>query len=369
MPDRGLPFLLVLVPLVTGCTVSQHGTTTQLAQHTSAVSSVPCGAEFEAAEEVSPPSVQLASLRAVSLPEKASSQFAPLTPGMPRVEQYRIRNGDVVSVKFIKNPELDLATPLYPDGKLFLPLIGEIAAQGLTLPELRTVIGQQYRDFIAQTGYGEVLKEGDYFELRFIYNPELNLGVRIRSDGKISLPLLGEIQAAGSRPSELYQQLLKGYAKHLTDPDLALLVGPDTARKIFADEPFISVTLAKSADQEIFVGGEVFSPKAVKFEGQLSVLQAIMQAGGIKETGDLSRVVILRRGQFEQDNWVQTDLTDPLSGRSIKNDLVLRSGDVVIVPMSGIAKVDLFVKQYIRDVLPLQSNFNLTIIPVDTGQR
>jgi hypothetical protein len=89
-----------------------------------------------------------------------------------------------------------------------------------------------------------------------------------------------------------------------------------------------------------------------------------MQAGGVKETGDLSRVVVLRRGQFEQVNWSQIDLSHPLSGKSLENDLTLHSGDVVVVPMSGIAKVDLFVKQYIRDVLPLQSSFSLTIRPV-----
>jgi polysaccharide export outer membrane protein len=246
-------------------------------------------------------------------------------------------------------------------------MVGEIQAVGTTLPALRTTLSQQYKHFIAQTGYGEVLREGDYFDLRFVYNPELNLGVRIRSDGKISLPLLGEVEAAGQRPAELYQHLLTQYGKHLTDPDLALLVGPDTAKKIFADEPFIAVTLAKSADQRIFVGGEVMNAKVVQFEGQISTLQAIMQAGGVKDTGDLSQVVVLRRGQFEQANWARTDLSDPLSGKSLENDLLLHDGDVVIVPMSGIAKVDLFVKQYIRDVLPLQSSFNVTVIPVDSS--
>jgi polysaccharide export outer membrane protein len=308
--------------------------------------------------------VQLASAADVALPQDASLEN---TTGTIQSGLYRLRYGDVVSVKFVRNPELDTTTAVRPDGNISLPMIGEVQAMGTTLPALRTTLSQQYKHFITQTGYGEVLREGDYFDLRFVYNPELNLGVRIRSDGKISLPLLGEIEAAGQRPAELYQHLLTQYGKHLTDPDLALLVGPDTAKKIFADEPFIVVTLSKSAAQRIFVGGEVTNAKVVQFEGQISTLQAIMQAGGVKDTGDLSQVVVLRRGQFEQANWARTDLSEPLSGRSLANDLLLSDGDVVIVPMSGIAKVDLFVKQYIRDVLPLQSSFNVTVIPVDSS--
>ncbi|MBI3060294.1 MAG: hypothetical protein HYY81_13515, partial [Deltaproteobacteria bacterium] len=97
--------------------------------------------------------------------------------------------------------------------------------------------------------------------------------------------------------------------------------------------------------------------------------QAIMQAGGVKETGDLSRVVILRRGKFEQGEWIQTNLSNPISGKSLQNDIALRDGDVVVVPMTGIAKVDLFVKQYIRDVLPVQSGFSISIVPVDAAGK
>lgn len=313
--------------------------------------------------------VQLASLSPVAVAEVVATESGAPSSGPSQTDQYRLRNGDIVAVRFVKNPEFDAAVPVRPDGHIALALVGEVEAKGLTLPELRGVISRRYKDFVAQTGYGEVLKEGDYFDLRFVYNPELNLGVRIRSDGRISLPLLGEVEAAGLRPSELYQQLLRGYAKHLTNPDLALLVGADTAKKIFADEPYVAVALSKTAGQKIFVGGEVTTPKAVEFEGQISVLQALMQAGGVKESGDLSQVVVLRRGQFESANWSQVDLSHPLSGRSLENDLVLHNGDVVVVPRTGIAEVGLFVKQYIRDVLPLQSNFGITVIPIDTGQR
>lgn len=295
-------------------------------------------------------------------------EIKPPPPGAVGAEPHRVRIGDVVSIKFMKNPELNADATVRPDGNISLALVGEATAAGLTLAELRATLSERYRGFVARTGYGEVLKEGDELDLRLIYNPEYNQSrIIIRSDGRISLPLVGEIQAAGIRPGELREKLIDMYSKHLKNPDVALLVGPNSARKIFADESFISVTLSKPTDQAVFVGGEVLTPRAVRYGESLTTLQAIMEAGGVKETGDLSQVVVLRRGQFEESEWIRANLSDPLEGKSLQNDILLRNGDVVVVPRSAIAKVDLWVKQYIRELLPVQSNFNITVIPHDVG--
>ncbi|MCI0407287.1 MAG: polysaccharide biosynthesis/export family protein [Acidobacteria bacterium] len=294
-------------------------------------------------------------------------EVKPPPAGPVKAEPLRIQSGDTVSIRFINNSELNETAPVRSDGTISLALVGEVTAAGLTVAELRSRISERYMTFITQTRYGELLKEGDELAIRFVYNPELNQVLTVRSDGKISLPIIGEVQAAGVRPADLRQRLIEEYARHIKSPDVAILVGGNVTKKIFADEAFISVTLSKPAEQEVFVGGEVQNPRAIKFDGQLTSLQAIMQAGGVKETGDLSQVVVLRRGQFEQAEWVQTNLSNPLSGRSLQNDILLRSGDVLVVPMSGIAKVNLWVKQYIRDVLPLQSGFNITVIPHDAG--
>jgi polysaccharide export outer membrane protein len=285
----------------------------------------------------------------------------------PRELPYRLRPGDSVAIRFLHNAELNTEATVRPDGEITLPLVGDVPVEGLTIPEVHAAVSDDYKAFIRETAYGDLLKEGDYLDLRFVYNPELNIGVRVRSDGKISLPLLGDIQAAGIRPDALRTNLTSKYAAHIKKPDVALLVGDTTAKKVFADPAFITIGLLQHADHEIFVGGEVQAPKVVTYEGRITTLQAIMKAGGVKDTGDLAKVVVLRRGQFERPEWIQLNLSKPLSGESIHNDIPLRNGDVVIVPMTGIAKVDLFVRQYIREVLPIQSFFNVTVIPLDAG--
>lgn len=304
-------------------------------------------------------------VRQVTYPE-----MKPPPPGPVELEPYRILKGDILTITFPNNPELNLSqVPVRPDGKLALNLAGEVTAYGLTTQELQADIARKYRDFVASTKYGQVLKEGDYFDLRFVYNPELNAGVRIRSDGKVSLPLLGDVRAAGFTPEAFRQDLIRRYAKDVRRPDVALMLGVNpnaypmdiAAKKIFDQGHFITVTLNKSAGAFVFVGGEVGTPKPVAWDGQLTVLQAIAAAGGRKEGGDLSRVVILRRGPLEQTEWLQTDLASPLKGRDLQNDVPLRAGDVVIVPLSGIAKVGLFVKQWIRDVVPLYGSYNINL--------
>lgn len=300
----------------------------------------------------------------------AFPEMKPPPKGPVVLESYRVLKGDSLSITFPLNPELDVKPVLVrPDGKILLNLVGEVNAFGMTIPELQQAIGQRYRDFINRTGYSKVLKPNDYFDLKFVYNPELNIGVRIQSDGKVSLPLVGEVQAANLTPEQLRQELIAKYSHDIRKPDIAVLTGTNPnafpsdigAKFIYTQSNFINVALVKSAGQFVFVGGEVGKPSPIPYDGHLTVLQAIAAAGGKTDKSDLSRVVILRRGPLDQAEWIRTDLVSPLEGKDLKNDVVLKAGDIVVVPMSGIAKVGLFVQQYLRDTIPLYGTYNISL--------
>jgi protein involved in polysaccharide export with SLBB domain len=299
-----------------------------------------------------------------------SPDLKPAPPGPIVSQPYRIMRGDLLNVTFPRNPELDLKPVLVrPDGRIVLNLAGEITAFGMTVQELQQAIGKKYREAIAKTGIGKVLKPNDYFDLKFVYNPELNIGVRIQSDGKVSLPMVGEVQAANLTPAQLRRNLIEAYSRDIRQPDIAVLTGTNTtafpldiaAKDIFTQGDFITVAVAKSGGQWVFVAGEVRAPKAIPWEGHLTVLQAIAAAGGKTDKGDMSRVAVVRRGPFEQAQWMQTDLASPLEGKDLKNDVALKSGDVVVVPMSGIAKLGLFVQQVLRDLNPMYGTYTITL--------
>jgi polysaccharide export outer membrane protein len=184
------------------------------------------------------------------------------------------------------------------------------------------------------------LQPGDELDIRFYYNPELSTSVLIRPDGRISLPLANEIQAAGLTPAQLGQRLRSAYEQELRRPELTVIVRSFNSQKVF-------------------VGGEVASPGVVQALGPLTVLQSVTQAGGFKETARVNEVLVIRRDPSAQDPIViPVDIGAVVDGSQTNQDIALMPFDVVYVPKSPIANVNKFVDQYIRQNIPF--GFGLT---------
>lgn len=100
-----------------------------------------------------------AGVRQVAIPEMKLPPPGPVEVG----SGYRILKGDILSLNFARNSELNIKDAVVrPDGKIALNLAGDVTAFGLTLPELRAAISRKYQDFIARTRCDKKLKEGDY---------------------------------------------------------------------------------------------------------------------------------------------------------------------------------------------------------------
>jgi polysaccharide export outer membrane protein len=184
------------------------------------------------------------------------------------------------------------------------------------------------------------LQPGDELDIRFYYNPELNTSVLIRPDGRISIPLANEVQAAGLTPNGLTQQLRSAFERELRRPELTVIVRSFNSQKVF-------------------VGGEVQTPGVVQALGPLTVLQSVTQAGGFKETARLNEVLVIRRDPAAQDPIViPVDIGAVVDGTQTNQDIALMPFDVVYVPKSPIANVNKFVDQYIRQNIPF--GFGLT---------
>lgn len=176
---------------------------------------------------------------------------------------------------------------------------------------------------------------GDEVEVKLYYHPELNETTRVRSDGKISLQLVGDIVAQGTTPALLSQQLHEQYVH------------------AGLRNPLVTVMLRKSAGQKVFVGGEVVSPKMIPYEGRLSLSQALFEAGGLKPTAQQKDIILLR-DDTQGKPLVMTVSLDQIFEQ--QRDVALHPYDVVFVPKSTIARVNEFVEQYIVKVLPLSMN-------------
>jgi len=179
---------------------------------------------------------------------------------------------------------------------------------------------------------GVVLQPYDVVRMRFLYWPELDDEQWIRPDGKISLLMVGEVEAQGLTPNELQQTLMELYEPKIREPE-------------------INVTVTELAGNRVYVGGEVMTPGLIFLGSRLTALEAIMQAGGFNEyTANKAEVVIVRQAGDQQ--LARTiDLRAALQSPS-SDQFFLHPYDVIYVPRTKIVRVNQFVEQYLDNVLP-----------------
>lgn len=154
------------------------------------------------------------------------------------------------------------------------------------------------------------LGAGDKLRIEVYKDPQLSQSVEIRPDGKITLPLVGDMEATGLTPLELRDQIAKQLKEYITNPTVTVIV-------------------VEAESAHAYVMGEVAHPGAVPLHGPVTVVQAIAMAGGFKDFANTKDVKILR----PNGSGVQTlrfNYKDMLNG-DVKPPM-LRSGDTVIVP-------------------------------------
>lgn len=136
--------------------------------------------------------------------------------------------------------------------------------------------------------------------------------VAVRPDGKISLPLLNDVQAAGFTPEEL--------RKHLTE----------VASK-FIEEPEVTVIVKAVNSRKVYITGQVAKPGPYSIGGPTNVLQLIAMAGGVLEFADTKNIVVMRNEKGQATTY-RFNYNDVLRGRNLKQNIELKPGDTVVVP-------------------------------------
>ena len=181
------------------------------------------------------------------------------------------------------------------------------------------------------------LTAGDVLAVKFYRNPELNEEeLAIRPDGHISMQLIDDVRAAGLTPAALSAELSRRY-----DPEL--------------QDARVNVIVKTFANNRVFVSGEVGKQGVVELGPGLTLYQAIQQAGGFLKTANRKQVVLIRRRSDIAADGYAVDLRDVESGAQPLDDVPLAARDIVVVPRSMIANVNIFVEQYVRNNLPVQN--------------
>ncbi|MCE5244959.1 MAG: polysaccharide biosynthesis/export family protein [Syntrophobacteraceae bacterium] len=179
---------------------------------------------------------------------------------------------------------------------------------------------------------------GDKLTIKHFYNPDLSQDVVVRPDGKISLQLVHEVSVVGLTPAKLTETLIKSYGQHLEQPEITVIV-------------------SGFAGHKIYVGGEVGQGGVKELAGPTSVLQAITMSGGFRETARANEVVVMRRGSDYKPQTIVVNMKVVMDGTDMNQDILLQPYDLVLVPRSNIANINLFVEQYLRKPISLPREF------------
>ncbi len=179
------------------------------------------------------------------------------------------------------------------------------------------------------------LAAGDEIELKFLFNTELNDRLTIGPDGRVTVPLLGPVLAAGLTIPQFTAALEKDYAPKLRVPNL-------------------DVVMRSYGSARIYVGGEVKAPGVLAMTGPTDVLQGVLLAGGFLPTARSTEVVVIRRRPDHTPMLRTVDVHQLIGHVDPSDDFPLQASDVIYVPKSSIAEFDQFIDQYINQALPFQ---------------
>lgn len=162
---------------------------------------------------------------------------------------------------------------------------------------------------------------GDLLHISVYGEQNLNEDVTVQPDGWISFPLVGNMKALGLTMQELQTRVADSLRKSQYFPNLT--------------DSEVTVSMRKASGNSISVVGQVKQPGTFAFDTRLDVMQALSMAGGLTPFADKDEIKILRRDTTGKQTAILFDYSVIEDGEKLDSNILLQSGDVVVVPQGG----------------------------------
>ena len=188
------------------------------------------------------------------------------------------------------------------------------ASAQLQRPTLRTPQEQRY-----------LVQPGDVLEVQYRYSPEFNQTITVQPDGYVSLQVGGDVKVSGKNVEQVRQLILQKAGEHLQEPEAIVIL------KEFQKPYFV-------------VAGEVVQPGKIEMRERITAIQAIMLAGGFKESARSSQILVFRKINSDFAEVKVLNLKKIRRTSDLENDLTLQAGDMLLVPRDTISKIERFMK-------------------------
>lgn len=169
------------------------------------------------------------------------------------------------------------------------------------------------------------LHVGDVIDLNYRLTPEFNQTVTVQPDGYINLNVVGSVKAAGETIEALHNEIVKQASQRLNHPEL-------------------SITLKQFEQPYVVVAGEVAQPGRIGMRENTTALQAIMLAGGFKDSARDTRVILFRRINADNAEVRELNLHNIKKNRDLERDTDLVPGDMLLVTRNKMEHFSRFMK-------------------------
>lgn len=169
---------------------------------------------------------------------------------------------------------------------------------------------------LGQTESGDyVIGAGDTLQIHVRDNPDLSVSMPVRPDGKVSVPMVRDVEAAGRTTSELADNLEERLSQYIRDPMVTVMV----------------TDFVGTYDDRVRIIGQAVQPQAIPYREGMTVLDAVIQVGGLNQFAAGNRAQLVR-GQGEDSQKYRIRLNDLLNDGDIRQNHTLRPGDIIVIP-------------------------------------
>jgi polysaccharide biosynthesis/export protein len=270
--------------------------------------------------------------------------------------EYKLDTLDQLKIKFTLDPQLNEDVVIRPDGMITLQAIGDIRAAGLTPEQLAKKIEDKFLEANIFTRAEARRGEGRKYHLVTVHVATFHekikklmeslttltrgsqQGVVVKPDGTIDLPLVRErVLCAGHTVPEIEKTINKMY------------------REGILEHAVVSVALAQANSRNFYALGEVGSGGAIPINQPITAVHALAMAGGVKDTADLTSVILISKDINGKPIGRRLDLKRVFDVGDMSSAIMIKPYDVIYVPKTYISDLRLFIDQYLTAILDFKA--------------
>lgn len=254
---------------------------------------------------------------------------------------FRLQIGDEIQVTSIQDADVKVGDLVQGrgviignSGNIELKMIGTVEAAGMTIPQLRRVLNERYKEFIKQPAIDVILVKGNSLLENIIASVDARAGAGgqgitdiVDADGHVRLPKIGPVCVLGLSTCEIKREINLRYQEVVSGLE-------------------VDIQIENEAPRFAWVGGAVAQPAKIPLDRPLTISMAIIEAGGlIDQRANSRRVAIFRRAEDWRLIATLVDIAGVQKARSLTStdEIWVRDGDMIIVPLKPIANFNDFV--------------------------